>query len=134
MLEIADAREILIEPTAIAGAEIPLQGGGLLSERVENAAPAVEVANLRLHLLGRALEKKLVEHVGCAALRRNRHARTGPRKTARAAVDRERERREARQRPNAFRDVLVKRDGVAKRAARWVRCRREKRDVGRVTA
>ena len=134
MLQVTDTCEILFEPAPVARAEVALEILGLLPDDVEDAAPAVEVADLRLHLLGSALEEKLVEHLGGALLWRDGDTGSRPRETAPAAVDRERERRETRADADALGDILVERDAIAERAARRVRRGREERDVGRMAA
>ena len=75
MLQVADAGKILVEPVAVAGADVPLQVLGLLGDGVQDAPPGVEVADLRLDLGGRALQEELLEHAGRLVLRRDRHAR-----------------------------------------------------------
>ena len=62
VLQVADAGEVLVEPAAVAGADVPLQVLRLLGDDVEDAPPGVELADLRLDLGGRALQEELVEH------------------------------------------------------------------------
>ena len=134
VLEVADAREILIETAAVARADIALQVLRLVGDGVEDAASGVEPVDLSLDLLGRALQEKLVEHVGRALFGRNGDAGAGPRKAADRAIDGERERREARESADALGDVLVERNGVAERAARRVRRGGQEADVRRMPA
>src|SRR5439155_10162984 len=75
-------------------------------------------------------------NVGRFFLAGNQHARTGPGKAALPLlnVDAQGERREPRFVPDALRDILIERDGVAKSTAARMRRRREEADVRRVTA
>ena len=56
----------------------------MVGDGVENAAAGVELADLRLDLLGRALEEELFENFRGLVFRRNRDARTGAGKAAAA--------------------------------------------------
>ena len=116
------------------GADGALQLLGVAGDGVEDAFAGFELADLGLDLVGGALDEQLPEHLGRLVLRRNGDAGAGARQAARARVDGQRERREARERADALGDVLVERDGVAKRAAARVRRAGEEADVGRVAA
>ena len=48
LFEIAHAGEILIEPVAVARADVALQFLGLVGHGVEDAPPGVQLADLRL--------------------------------------------------------------------------------------
>ena len=84
VLEVANAGEILIEPAAVACADVSRQIARLVGDGVENAAARVERADLGLDLFGRPLQEKLIENVGSTILRRNGDTRAGPRQAARA--------------------------------------------------
>ena len=131
VLEVADAGEILVETAAVARADVAFELLRLVGDRVEDAASGVEPVDLRLDLLGRALQEELVENVGRLLFRRDGDAGARPREAAGRAVDGERERREPRERADALGDVLVERDGVAERAAGRVRRGGEEADVRR---
>ena len=134
VLEIAHAREILVEAVAVAGGDPAGEFAGLAGNRIEDAATVIELAQLRLHLLGRALEKKLFEHLGGLVFGRDGDAGAGPRKAARAGVDGERERGKTREGTDLLGDVLVERDGVAKRTATRMRRGRKETYIGGVPA
>jgi hypothetical protein len=78
MLEVADAGEILLQAAAIARADIALQLFRLIGDRIENAASRVEAVNLRLDLLGCALQEKLVENVRDPLFGRDGDTAAGP--------------------------------------------------------
>ena len=111
-----------------------LQILGLPGDRVQDAPPSVELADLRVDLRRAPLQEQLLEHPARFVLRRNRHARAGPRQAARAPVDRQRQRREPRQHPDPLGDVLVERNRVAERAAARMRRRGQEADVRRMAA
>src|SRR3954468_20382875 len=98
MFEVADTREVLIEAAAVARADFALERLGLVRDGIEDAASGVEPVDLRVDLLGCALQEQLVEDVGRALLRRDGDPGAGPREAARRAIDGQRERRESRER------------------------------------
>jgi hypothetical protein len=106
----------------------------LVGHGVEDAPAGVELAHLRVDLLGRPLQEKLTKHARGAFLRRDRDAGARPGEAAGAGVDAKSQRGEASEVADALRDELVQRDGVAKRAAGRMRRGGEEGNVGGVAA
>src|SRR5687767_2746544 len=125
MFEVAHAGEVLVQSVAITRAHITLQILHLIGNGIEDAASGVEFLHLRLDLRRSALQEKLFEDRGRFIFRRNGHACARPRKTAAARVDTKSERRKPCENADLFRDVLVEGNGVAKRTAAGMWCRRQ---------
>jgi hypothetical protein len=136
LLEVADAGEVLVEAVAVARAEVALQIFRLSGHGVEDAPAGFEFADLGLGLGFRALEEHARENVGGFFLAGNHHAGTGPRQAADALLDvhAERERRKAREVPDAFADVLIERDGVLEARAAGMRRGGEEAIIRRMPA
>src|SRR4051812_33147575 len=117
MFEVAHAGEVLVEAALVAGAEVALEIAGLIRHGIEDASAGVELADLRVDLLGRPLKEKLAEDTGGALFRRDRDAGACPGESAGADIDAEGERGEAGEGADALRDELVERDAVAEGAA-----------------
>src|SRR4051812_33894681 len=107
MLQIAHARQILIEPAAIAIAELALQVARLIGDGVENALAGIELANLRIHFFRRALKEQLLENIRRPPFRRNRYRRARPGKTARPGIHAKRQRRKTCESAQTLGDELI---------------------------
>ena len=78
VLQIAHAREVLVESVAIARRHAALEFTGLAGHGVQNTATVVELTELGFYLLGGTLEKELLENLGGLVLGRDRDAGAGP--------------------------------------------------------
>ena len=129
--EFAHAREVLIEPVAVGGADILLEFLRAVADEVEQAAPGLEVREALVNLLGLALhEHFLVERRG-AALGRNADAASRVRHALPAlGTDEHDERGEARDEAESLGDELIERDAALESGRAGVRRRGEECFLG----
>ena len=64
MFKVAHAGKVLVQPAAVARAEIALQRTGLIGDGVQDAAAGIETANLGGDFLRRTLDEELAKDFG----------------------------------------------------------------------
>ena len=134
-LHLADAREILIDPVAVAGAERPAERRGPVGHAVENAAAGAKPVQLLLDGGRVAGHEERPVDLRRAVLSRHHHAarREGERLIAVLRHD-ERQPRHAGVDADPLRGELVERDRVFEGGRAGVRRRCEKRRLGGMPA
>src|SRR5581483_782925 len=117
IFEIANAREVLVEPHPVAASNVALQVAHLVGDGIQNRTSRIEFCDPRFNLRWIALNEHLPEDARSALFRRNGDAAAGPRKRARATIHSEGQRGKARLVADALGDVLIERNRVAERTA-----------------
>ena len=122
-LEITHAGQVLVEPFAVARANLPLQAARLGGHRVHNTLTDGEPAHLRGDLRRRAGDKETPEDLAWLILGRDHYPATRPGEAVLPLlnVDPHREGGETGQVADPLRRKLIERDRVAESAAARVR-------------
>ena len=78
LLEIADTGEVLVEPLLISASQVPLQGLGLIGDRIQNALSQLKFAHLVGDFGGVTLYEHSAVYIRCAFLAGDQYPRTRP--------------------------------------------------------